>query len=104
MVACLSVPGTTAFAAATSCPLTFEKHSLIDVGVFDGPPAKLAEIIPIEGEWELHYYPAQQNRFYLGCRYKDILETRAVPVPTTATICRSQLSPRTHMQINVACE
>jgi hypothetical protein len=100
----MSVPGTAAFAATTSCPLTFEKHSLIDVGVFDGPPAELADMIGAGGKWPLGYSPNIQHHYYLGCHYEGLAGLYEMPVPTTATICRSQLSPRTHMQINVVCE
>lgn len=93
-----------AAAAATSCPLSFEQHRLTDVGVFEGPPAELGEMIGAEGTWQLEYYPGQGTQYYLGCRYDDVPEIQAIPVPTTATLCRSQLSPRTHMQINVVCE
>jgi hypothetical protein len=77
---------------------------LTDVGVFEGPPAGLAEMIPVEGEWHLEYYPVQRTHYYLGCRYDDVPEIQAIPVPTTATKCRSQLSLRTHMQVNVVCQ
>ncbi len=100
----LSFPGTLALAAATSCPLTFEKHSLIDVQVFDGPPAELTDMMGVEGRWTLGYSPDTRHRYYLGCHYEGLATLYAVPVPTSATLCRIQLSPRTHMLMNVVCE
>jgi len=100
----LSLPGTLALAAATSCPLTFEKHVLVDVGVYDGPPAELAELIGADGNWTLGYSPNIRRQYYLGCHFEGLARIYAVPVPTSATLCRIQISPRTHMLMNVVCE
>jgi len=98
------LPGTLALAAPTSCPLTFEKHSLVDVQVFDGPPAELADVVGAEGKWTLGYSPDTRRQYYLGCHYEGLAKLYAVPVPTSATLCRVQVSPRTHMLMNVVCD
>jgi hypothetical protein len=77
---------------------------LINVNVFEGRPVDLVAMIPIEGEWKLDYAPGTQYQFYLGCQYESMAELHAVPVPRSATICRVQVSPRTHKLINVVCE
>lgn len=100
----LSLPGTLALAAATSCPLSVDGHRLIDIQVFDGPPSRLADMIPIEGVWKLDYSPVAHNHYYLGCHYEGRAGVYGVPVPKSATLCRIQLSPRTHMLMNVVCE
>jgi len=102
--ALLSLSGPTTLAAATTCPLSVDRHRLIDVQVFDGPPSRLADMIPIEGAWKLDYSPILHNHYYLGCHYEGRAGVYEVSVPTSATLCRIQVSPRTHMLMNVVCE
>ena len=100
----LSTPAVIALASSTTCPMAIGQHRLINVNVFEGPPVELATVIPIEGEWKLDYAPGTHYQFYLGCQYENVAELHAVAVPTSATLCRIQLSPRTHMLMNVVCE
>ncbi len=100
----LSTPAAIAVASSTTCPLTIDRHRLVGVNVFEGPPAELAVIIPVEGQWKLDYAPGTHYQFYLGCRYENMPELHAVPVPSSATLCRILVSPRTHRLANVVCE
>jgi hypothetical protein len=100
----LTLAKTFAFAAATSCPSSVDGHTLIDAQVFDGPPSEMADMIGPGGKWTLGYSPNTQRQYYLVCHYEGLEKLYEVPVPTSATLCRIQVSPRTHMLMNVVCE
>jgi hypothetical protein len=64
--------------------------------VFDGPPERMASLVPDLATWEWDLSASQKyaeqhgERFYLVCRYKGIDATAVLKIPYSATFCKVQ--------------
>jgi hypothetical protein len=83
-----------AHAATVRCPpsitINGHRHPLADADLFDGPPAQLASLIPVNGRWDLASIRGAAGDFFLVCKFKDAAATRTVAVPKAATVCAIQ--------------
>jgi hypothetical protein len=83
-----------AYAATVRCPPTImvngHRHPLAGADLFDGPPAELASLIPVNGRWDLASIRGTAGDFYLVCKFKDAAATRTIAVPKAVTACAIQ--------------
>ena len=84
VLASLGLAGGSAF-AGIKCPYSLNKHLFGSVSLFDGDPAGLADMIPIEGRWDVSK-PATEG-WFLVCRYRGTKETKTFRVPDGAKFC-----------------
>ena len=85
----LSPVAATAFADAgnTSCPAELRGHRLSRAAIFDGPSARLAEIIPLTGGWQLDEKYWSSEGFHLVCSYRGTAETLDIPLSRHIRAC-----------------
>jgi hypothetical protein len=93
-----------AAAEQTMCPEDIEdagkRYRLERASVFDGPPEELADLIPVNGRWDLLPYRATDRKLYLVCRYKNTKAVNTMVIPTNARQCVQAGSAK----IRVACQ
>ena len=83
--ALLGFAESSALAAVIKCPYSLNKHLFGSVSLFDGDPAGLADMIPIEGRWDVSK-PATEG-WFLVCRYRGTKETKTFRVPDGVKFC-----------------
>jgi hypothetical protein len=78
--------------AAPACPAYVHvaggDHALADASLFDGPPAELADLEPVDGGWDLRDYAKSPRPLFLVCRYRATKEIKTVEVPRGTPACR----------------
>ncbi len=65
----LAACGLPAQAQVIKCPVSQQGHSLTTLGLFDGPPDQLYELVPQDGGWKLGYKAASPYGFFISCEY-----------------------------------
>lgn len=55
--------------------------------VFDGPPKERADLIPVEGKWDLAPYRSENRDLYLVCRYQKTDQTTTFVIPRHMMFC-----------------
>ncbi len=83
--------GSTPAAANVACPSVLHGHSLREIGMFDGPPSQMAELVPDDTAWNTQTKPKVGTEgkpaFYVQCRYRNTAEAITVPVPLDIKRC-----------------
>ena len=83
--------GASACAGSTEigCPPTHDGKPLVDVSVFYGPPAGLAELIPRNGGWDLPGLARSPTLpdYTLGCTYRGSKDMVTVVLPRYIRVC-----------------
>ncbi len=73
------------------CPQTHDGKALREVGVFEGRPENILEIMPEPGRFVIPQTPrplwAQYPPYYLGCRYEGTSQIIPVELPRAITVC-----------------
>ena len=100
-VALLMLAGSPAIAAASfGCP-EIPGHKLVYVGIFDGPPEKLADLVPdqhIDGArkrvWNIWQLKAGPEGLFATCGYGKALagpysSTETIRLPDSTRLCRA---------------
>jgi len=102
IMACLSVAiwmigaSTRAGSTEIGCPPTHNGKPLVDVSLFDGPPADLADLIPRNGGWDLLGPPVSPNlpNYTLGCTYRGSKDVVTVVLPRHIRVCEFTNGPQ----------
>lgn len=71
LAAILLVLASGSFAEANmiTCPLRDGLVNLSVIGLFDGPPSELVELVPEDGGWTLGYKAVSPAGFFIVCKY-----------------------------------
>lgn len=79
-------------------PPTHDGKVLRDVGLFEGLPENMVELMPEPGRFVVPQTPrALLDRyppFYLGCRYRGASDLVAVELPRTIKACEITKGPQ----------
>jgi hypothetical protein len=81
---------THAMAADLTCPKEFDGKPLTNIGVYDGPVSEMADLIPLNGGWDIDRKPTSTDGFFLGCSYgKERGREKIISfhIPPTAKSC-----------------
>ena len=74
-----------AFSAEVKCPAYQDKHPLVSVVLFDGPPAEKADLMPdastgsgdnAVSSWEVGYIFASGRNLFLVCRFSGVEDSK----------------------------
>ena len=79
-------------AQETTCPAFVSDkgltHPLDDASVFDGPPSELADLIPVNGGWDLSSYKDNPRPMFMVCKYRHSNVTRTVEIHKGSAGCK----------------
>ncbi len=90
-----NVAGVHAEPNGIGCPPVHDGKPLVDVGLFDGPPAERVELVPRDGGWDLDKPGSRVlPNFTLGCTYRGSKEIVTVVLPRSVRVCEFKGYPR----------
>jgi hypothetical protein len=71
------------------CPPMHRGKPLAKVGLFDGPPADLAQLMPRDGGYDVPAHPLSPSlpNFTLGCSYRGLKDVVTVVLPNHVRVC-----------------
>ena len=69
------------------CPHASDGHTFDYASLFDENPANLADLMPIDGEWDVSKHPTAAEGWQFACCYKGTQKTKVLPVPKSAKCC-----------------
>ena len=72
-----------------ACPAKLLGHPIREVGMFNGPPAQMGEMVGDEEGWDvtMKQQDQQDPGFFIVCRFRGTKSTITVPVPISMTRC-----------------
>jgi len=76
-----------AHTASIGCPRALHRHLFEQPSLFNGDPARLADIIPIYGKWDVSRPATFPEGYFLVCQYEGTQEVRTLHVPASAKFC-----------------
>lgn len=77
------------------CPPVQDGRKLVDVGLFDGPPAERVELVPRDGGWDLDKPGSRVlPNFTLECTYRGSQKIVTVVLPRSVRVCEFRSYPQ----------